>query len=541
MDNRLTGSIERGTFMNEALRQKLCEIVTTHGAAVADDPSRCGDLLRQAAPEDGDGVEALLCALKAHIPARLALLTEPLALAPLTAGLVRRLMDEQGLSEEFARWAVESWAIALGKGGEAVFSSSQASAYQHLLAPPRRSRWRWLRYALPVLLVVGSFGGWWWAAQRSEERRIGGRTGGVYHMAVSPDGRTILGVCGDKMLRVWDVESGRELRSFEGFQGTIRSYIFSLSDAPNVAIAPDGRLALSCGGCASANKLPYTDTDVRLWDLTTGEKLKSFPDPKFPVYHVPFAPDGRLLPESLIFPTGVPVYSVAFSPDGRMALAGMGGWKTLTDDPEYVKKHPEIKGDPAELYFFNPDGTPNTKECVLRLYDVKSGREKQRFEGHKREVLRAAFSPNGKYIVSAALDGTLRLWDVASGKVVRQVTLPPKTVITCMAVSPDGRWLLTGDNQSALALWNLETLEMEREEKHTGQSVRGVAFSPDGRRALSGGDDYILRLWNLPDLTEVRHFPGHTKSITDVAFLPDGRSGVSSSEDGTIRIWRLPP
>src|SRR5262249_43935536 len=273
---------------------------------------------------------------------------------------------------------------------------------------------------------------------------------------------------------------------------------YSVAESPDVALSPDGRLALSCGGCASPNRPPYTDTDARHWDLTTREKIKSFPDPRAPVYSVPFSPDGRPLPESLIFPTGVPVYSVAFSPDGRRVLAAMGGWKTLEDVPNYLKDHPDFKGNLAEQYYYNPDGSPNPKECVLRLFDVETGHEKQRFEGHKREVIRAAFSPNGKHIVSAAMDGTLRLWDAATGKALRQVILPPQTLIGCLAVSPDGRWLLTGDNQSRLSLWKLETLELQREEKHTAQSVRGVAFSPDGRRALSGGDDYILRLWNLP-------------------------------------------
>src|SRR5262245_52521865 len=123
--------------MTELLRQKLCDIVTAHGSGVADDPGRCGELLRQAAPEDGAGVEALLRALAARVPARLALLTEPLAMAPLTSGLVRRLVDEQGLSEEEARWAVESWAVALGKGDGAA-APGGLPAYAHVLAPPRR-------------------------------------------------------------------------------------------------------------------------------------------------------------------------------------------------------------------------------------------------------------------------------------------------------------------------------------------------------------------------------------------------------------------
>ncbi|HEX5270958.1 MAG TPA: hypothetical protein VFW33_10740, partial [Gemmataceae bacterium] len=177
--------------MTEQLRQKLCDIVAAHGTTVADDPARCGELLRQAAPEDGAGVEALLGALKAHVPARLALLTEPLAMAPVTSGLVRRLVDEQGLSEEAARWAVESWAVALGKGGEGAAPPGPFSAYGHVLAPPRR-RWRFLWYLLPALAVAAALGGWWWSGQRAELRRFGGRTNGVFYPTLDADERTLL-------------------------------------------------------------------------------------------------------------------------------------------------------------------------------------------------------------------------------------------------------------------------------------------------------------------------------------------------------------
>ena len=96
-------------------------------------------LTTKAAPEDGAAVDALVRALEAHVPARLALLTEPLTLAPLTSGLVRRLVDEQGLSEEAARWAVETWAAALGKAdGTEPALANRFPAYEHLLAPPRR-------------------------------------------------------------------------------------------------------------------------------------------------------------------------------------------------------------------------------------------------------------------------------------------------------------------------------------------------------------------------------------------------------------------
>lgn len=476
--------------MTDLLRQKLCDIVAAHGPSVADDPRRCAELLRQAAPEDGAGVEALVRASEARVPARLAVLAEPLA--PVTSGLVRRLVEEQGLSEETARWAVESWAVALGKGGAGAGAGppGHLPAYEHVLAPPRR-RLRFLWYVLPVVAALVAAGAWWWAAQRSEERRFTGHIDGVFCLALSADGRTLLTGCGDNSLRLWDVDGGRELTRFDGHQFR----------PAGVALSPDGRLALSCGGLVQQKepgKLGPVDCVVRAWDVGTGQERK--PLGEYPVR----------------------VHGVAFAPDGRTALACMGG--SEYKDGEYVKK----------------DNKSVPLECVVRLYDVATGQELRKLEGHKDSVACAAFTPDGKRVVSGGADGTVRLWDAASGRELRSAEVTGKARVLCLAVSPDGRQLLTGDDQSRVTLWSLDDLELQEWRRHS-EFVRAVAFSPDGRRALSGGDDHVMRYWDAENLTELRHFTGHADRVTGVAFLPDGHRALSGSADGTLRVWRLPP
>jgi WD40 repeat protein len=635
--------------MTDLLRQKLCDILTAHGPAVADDPRRCAELLRQAVPEDGEGVAALLRALEARVPARLALLTEPLALAPLTSGLVRRLVDEQGLSEAAARWAVESWAVALGKGDTAAPAfASRLSGYEHVLAPPRRrGRWPWL--LLPAAAALAAVAGWWWLGQRSEVRRISAHTDGIYCLVLSADGRSALVGCGDKSLRLWDVDTGAELKRFDGHQ----------APAASVALSPDGRLALSGGGqvLQQGGKLTAVDCVVRAWDVETGQsrppfgagfkltdaaltalkgadlpeavlaKLGPLKDRRFDtrddfateltrafgkeeldryqqgiLAHASFgagfkltdaaltALKGAEVPEAVLtklsplkdrrfdtrddflaeltralgkeeldryqhgilahirrqaeamirqareldrYQHGIlahasvegydgPAHHVDFSPDGRLALACMGWWEYK--ETEYVVK--DRKAVPTD--------------CVVRLYDAATGQQVRKLEGHKEPVWCAAFTRDGRRVVSGAADGTIRLWDAAGGRELRRVELTGKPRVICLAVSPDGRRLLTGDDQSQVRLWNLEELE-QLEEQPRSEPVRSVAFSPDGQRALSGGDDHMVRLWAVEGLNELRHFPGHSKPVTGVAFLPDGRHALSGSGDGTIRVWRLPP
>jgi WD40 repeat protein len=466
--------------------------VTAYGPAVADDPGRCGELLREAVPEDGAGVTALLRALEARVPARLALLTEPLALAPLTSGLVRRLVEDQGLSEEAARWAVESWAVALGKGdGPAPTRPGQLPGYEHVLSPTRR-RWRVVWYLLPLIALLAAFGGWWWLGQRSEVGRISARTDGINCLALSADGRSVLAGCADKSLRLWDVATGNELLRLDGHEEAPRS----------VALAPDGRLALSCGGLVAQREGKYTPVDcaVRAWDLEADRQR----EPPLGKY------EG-------------PVWSVAFASDGRRALA-CTGWYEYKDN-EYITK----------------DRKSVPKDCFIRVYDVATGQELRKLEGHKELVTCAAFTPDGSRIVSGSRDNTLRLWDVVTGRELRRVELTGKPQVTCLAVSPDGRRLLTGEEPTArLRLWDLEELE-ELDQKPLAEAARGLAFSPDGSRILVGSDDHIVRLLDAATLAEVRHFPGHAKQVTGVAFLPDGQHALSGSADGTIRVWRLPP
>jgi WD40 repeat protein len=137
----------------------------------------------------------------------------------------------------------------------------------------------------------------------------------------------------------------------------------------------------------------------------------------------------------------------------------------------------------------------------MTLWDVETGRQVHRFgfEGHSTPVLAVAFGPNETTALSASADGSLMLWDIETGDVIRRY-LGHDNAVWCLAVSPDGRFVLSGSDDTTVILWDFETgEELRRFYEHTG-AVLDVGFSPDGQTAFSVSFDGALIEWQITDL-----------------------------------------
>jgi WD40 repeat protein/tRNA A-37 threonylcarbamoyl transferase component Bud32 len=161
----------------------------------------------------------------------------------------------------------------------------------------------------------------------------------------------------------------------------------------------------------------------------------------------------------------------------------------------------------------------------------------RRLLGHAGPVWGVALSADGRLALSGGQDGTLRLWDLATGREER-VLVGAGPEVRAVALSADGRLALSASG-ATLRLWDAAAgQELGKLVGHTN-TVKSVALSADGRRAVSGGDDRTVRLWDVPGRREVRRLAGHTRDITGVAFVPDGRHALSGSRDQTLRLWDL--
>jgi hypothetical protein len=187
---------------------------------------------------------------------------------------------------------------------------------------------------------------------------------------------------------------------------------------------------------------------------------------------------------------------------------------------------------------FSPDGRTALSGSygTLKLWDVATGKEIRSFAGHTGPVFSVAFSPDGGTALSGSDDKTLKLWDIATGKEIRSFAGHTDSIHS-VTFSPDGRSALSGSKDETLKLWDIATgREIRSFTAHAGL-INSVAFSPDGRRALSGSDDKTLKLWDLATGKAIRTFTGHTDSIHSVAFSPDDRLALSGSNDETLKLW----
>jgi serine/threonine-protein kinase len=219
--------------------------------------------------------------------------------------------------------------------------------------------------------------------------------------------------------------------------------------------------------------------------------------------------------------------------DQAMDLLRRAIWAGFTD-ANHIKADPDLDA----LH-----GRADYKDLVHRLERPSKfpapENESRVLRGHTHlTVENVAFAPDSRHLLSSGYDETVRLWDVETGKEVRQF-VGHKGLVQALAFSSDGRHVITGGQDNTVRLWDTATgRQLQKFEGHT-EAVRGVALSPDGSLVLSGGMDKTLRLWDVKTGKEVRQFKGHTQQVMAALFVADGRRALSGGYDGTVRLHEV--
>jgi WD40 repeat protein len=322
-------------------------------------------------------------------------------------------------------------------------------------------------------------------------RVLKGHAGPVKHVLFTPDsarvisasntnhdenkrGATVNDPGNDNTVRVWQVESGKQVRVFFVKEG--------IGYGPQgIALSPDGRFVAACTSWDWGGR-SYTQPRVFVWDIANGKRK----------YH--FALKGTDATRG-----------VGFSSDNATLYAVRDGKQVHAWSMESGKASGTV-----ELERHNqptPFGTMFVAggryvlgggwKGVLRLWDRETGKDVRSFEGHTKLATGWAVSPDGTHVLSAAGDFSVRMWDFETGHQVFALE-NLDSVVSCVAFSPDGKDFMTGEVDGALRMYDTATRkELARFTGHAAR-VNSVAYSPDGRLAASGSNDKTVRVWRLP-------------------------------------------
>ncbi|MGV3618143.1 MAG: DUF4365 domain-containing protein [Fimbriimonas sp.] len=223
---------------------------------------------------------------------------------------------------------------------------------------------------------------------------------------------------------------------------------------------------------------------------------------------------------------------VASSPSDASDGRPPGGWPTftLTGYPIWINNL-SLTTSGRQALAGSDDGT-------VRLWDLGTGRCLRVLEGHAGPVFSVALAGDGSRAVSGSDDGTVRLWDLGTGRCLR-VLKGHTGFVYSVALAGDGSRAVSGSADGTVRLWDLGTGRCLRVlKRHTGL-VNSVALAGDGRWAVSGSADRTVRLWDLGTGRCLHVFEGHESFVYSVALAGDGSRAISGSQDRTVRLWDL--
>jgi hypothetical protein len=253
---------------------------------------------------------------------------------------------------------------------------------------------------------------------------------------------------------------------------------------------------------------------ARLWDLENGELINGF------------GGHDRAGGPS-------PIGAVALSRHGDLLALGddYGGLFDVSSGKELRTFGREIAVSGEQLLTGSVDARLFQLPSLQLIAELKGHR---RFEGAATVRAVALAAQAARAATAARNEKVVRIWDTTNATVVAK---REGVLASALAISPDGKLVLTGGMHGEMAVIDGATGSKNKSAFHHRGDVNALAFSPDGRTALSGSDDGTACLMRLPQLDCDQRLEGHASRVTAVAFGHDGRFALTGSGDGAVRLW----
>ncbi|MCS7168076.1 MAG: serine hydrolase [Gemmatales bacterium] len=307
-----------------------------------------------------------------------------------------------------------------------------------------------------------------------------GHEGQVNGLALAPDARELVTAGWDGTVRVWDVETGNELRRWRA----ARQQVWGL------ALSPNGRFVVTSGSGAPQQEHlgAVGEFDPRIWRVHDGSLVGSLPAGKERIVSLAMAHSGKV-----VYGCGDEEVVRAWSlPHGTIL------WQQ--------RLYPGFTC--TTLTIFPDDRILAVASRDISFLDAATGKVLRRGVGHQLPILKLAFSPDGQHLVSGSVDRTIRLWDSATGLEIQRWPVQ-RTGVSTLAYSPKGREIAVAN---------------------------GLFFSQP--RWYPAGFDNGWRIWSV-ECCGISRCDGLGETVTAMAFTPDGQHLLTGSVEGSVCLWRL--
>ena len=398
----------------------------------------------------------------------------------------------------------------------------------------------------------------------------------VVQASFSPDGRRILTRSWDRVTRLWDVAAPDSAMTLFKHGRTIQSVEYSPDGSHLLTASEDGtaRIWESANGRPATAPLVHSnaivrasfspngqfvvtaskDHTARVWKAATGEPITPPLEHKATVWTAQFNSDNR----RVVTATG---HEVEDNKHFRKGLYGLSRWLGQTNNPDdSVGEALVWDAEAGQRLFtmqhsntvtwaaFSPDGRRVVTACVdgtARVWDAVTGQPVTAFLPHLTSVYHASFSPDSRRVVTACSDYTFapcsaQIWDAETSQPLLQ-PFEHTDGVEWAAFSPNGQRVATGCEDGTVRVWDANTGRPVTASLQQGGGVRHVAFSRDSHLLVASIGGGLARVWDVArgePLTPALSMP---IGVSYAAFSPDGRRVVMACSDGQARVWNLRP
>ncbi|MDX4061090.1 caspase family protein [Aliarcobacter skirrowii] len=308
------------------------------------------------------------------------------------------------------------------------------------------------------------------------DKNINGHNKDVNSIAISSDNKYIVSGSHDATVKLWEINSGKLLKTFTGHNLGVLS----------VAISSDNKYIVSGS----------LDNRIKLWEINSGKLLKTFTGHKSIVKSVAISSDSK--------------YIVSGGDDNRIKLWEINSGKLLKTFTGHNRSVYSVVISSDNKYIVS-----GSQDATVKLWEINSGKLLKTFTGHQGAVYSVAISRDGRYLVSGSWDYGVKLWEINSGKILKTLTGHRSGVLS-VAIRNDNKYIVSGGWDNTVKLWEINNGELLETLTGNRYGVRSVAISNDNKYIVYGNGDNTIKIYN--NISNKYNFQDNSKIVKKYNF-----------------------